>query len=93
MKSPEGKARWRKFCMGYEKSLADYNMGSIIRTDSHGGYTEENSIFVVRAQFVAIEIARNRTGLNDFFYEEAQKAKAAAKASSDERERVHKSEA
>ena len=35
-------------------------------------------LLVPRMQFYAVEIARNRAGLNDWIYEEAQKEKAAA---------------
>lgn len=75
MKSPEGKERWRKFIMGYENSLTDYNMGSLIRGDALKPYAEDNAILVTRAQFVALEIARNRAGVNDTVYEAAQKEK------------------
>lgn len=76
MKSQDGKVRWRDFITGYENSLTDYNFGTLVRKDADNLYSEENSMLVTRAQFVAIEIARNRTGLNDHVYEEAQKAKA-----------------
>lgn len=76
MKSPEGKARWRKFIMAYEKTLADYNFGTLIRGDADRGYAEDNAILVTRTQFVALEVARNRTGINDKIYEEAQAEKA-----------------
>jgi len=72
MKSVEGKERWRKFMMTYEKKVTDYNFGSLIRTDGHGEYSESNTIFVTRIQFYAIEIARNRLGLNDAAHEIAK---------------------
>jgi len=78
MKSPEGKARWRKFIMAYEKTLADYNFGTLIRKDAHREYAEDNSILVTRCQFVALEVARNKAGINDYIYEQAQKRKAEA---------------
>ncbi len=37
----------------------------MLRLDSTGDYTEENSIVVTKVQFFAIEIARNREGDND----------------------------
>lgn len=76
MKSVEGKVRWRNFIMGYEKSLTDYNFGTLLRANARELYTQENSILVTRAQFVAIEVARNRDGVNDYIYQEAQKQKA-----------------
>ncbi|KAM0793632.1 hypothetical protein ACM66B_001064 [Microbotryomycetes sp. NB124-2] len=72
MKSKEGKERWRKFMMPFEHRIDDYNFGTLIRADCQGDYTEENSIFGYRTQFYAIEIARNRRGLNDPIYEQAQ---------------------
>lgn len=65
MKSPAGKARWRTFCEKF-KEIDDYNFGTLLRTRSDDEYTQENSIFAVRIQFYAIEIARNRMGLNDW---------------------------
>ncbi|KAF9078631.1 polysaccharide biosynthesis-domain-containing protein [Rhodocollybia butyracea] len=65
MKSADGKERWRKFIMSYEKKVKDHNFGSLIRTDARGEYAEQNTIFVTRIQFYAFEIARNRLGLND----------------------------
>ncbi|KAF5372481.1 hypothetical protein D9758_005158 [Tetrapyrgos nigripes] len=80
MKSPEGKERWRKFITEYEKKVKDHNFGSLIRTDAREEYGERNTIFVTRIQFYAIEIARNRLGLNDKAHEiakvEAEKEKA-----------------
>lgn len=35
-----------------------------MRLNSHSDYSEDNTIVVPRAQFLAIEIARNREGLN-----------------------------
>jgi hypothetical protein len=66
MKSPQGKARWRKFINEYEKKVDDFNFGTLIRTNSSNEYSEDNTIFAVRMQFYAIEIARNRKGLNDW---------------------------
>ncbi|KAK1830121.1 putative polysaccharide biosynthesis protein [Podospora conica] len=73
MKSPEGKEKWRNFMMAYSKKVDDYNFGTIVRTRADGEYTNEGTIFVPRMQFYAIEIARNRAGLNDWVYEQAQK--------------------
>lgn len=65
MKSPEGKKRWRDFCEKFNE-MDDYNFGTMLRARSDQEYTEENTIFAVRIQFYAIEIARNRYGLNDW---------------------------
>ncbi|KAI4145984.1 MAG: hypothetical protein LQ340_006090 [Diploschistes diacapsis] len=69
MKSKEGKERWRKFMMTYEKRIDDYNFGTMLRSNSKCEYTEKETIFAMRMQFYAIEIARNRAGLNDWVYE------------------------
>lgn len=48
-----------------EDKVADFNFATMMRLNARLGYSEENSIVVPRAQFVAIEIARNRLGFND----------------------------
>ncbi|KAJ3774696.1 DUF757-domain-containing protein [Lentinula raphanica] len=72
MKSPEGKERWRKFITSYEKKVKDHNFGSLIRMDARDEYAEKNTIFVTRIQFYAIEISRNRLGLNNKAHELAK---------------------
>jgi len=72
MKSADGKKRWRDFIMPYEKKVKDYNFGTLIRTNSKGEYGQDNTLFVTRMQFYAIEIARNRLGLNDAIHTAAQ---------------------
>lgn len=69
MKSPEGKKRWRAFINEYEKGekeVDDFNFGTLLRRDSSKEYSEENTMFVPRMQFYAVEILRNRLGLNDW---------------------------
>ncbi|WOO84781.1 Protein PBDC1 [Vanrija pseudolonga] len=77
LKSKEGKERWREWLASYEQSIPDYNFGTMLRQHSDQLYSEHNAILVLRAQFVAIEIARNRAGLNEKVYHEAQAAKKA----------------
>ncbi|CAK7241281.1 MAG: hypothetical protein STHCBS139747_002741 [Sporothrix thermara] len=79
MKSKTGKERWRKFMMAYEKKVDDYNFGTMMRVAPDVEYGRDETIFVPRMQFYAIEIARNRKGLNDWIYEKAQAEKAAKK--------------
>ncbi|ODM23769.1 hypothetical protein SI65_01358 [Aspergillus cristatus] len=74
MKSKAGKEKWRNWMMKYEKTIHDFNFGTIIRTNPKCEYDQDTTIFGVRMQFYAIEIARNRAGLNDWIYEKAQKA-------------------
>ncbi|CAF9916311.1 MAG: hypothetical protein GOMPHAMPRED_000954 [Gomphillus americanus] len=69
MKSKDGKERWRNFMMAYEKKVDDYNFGTMLRNNPKAEYTEQDTIFAMRMQFYAIEIARNRAGLNDWIYE------------------------
>ncbi|KAJ7454063.1 DUF757-domain-containing protein [Mycena galericulata] len=85
IKSAEGKERWRVFIEAYRKKVKDYNFGSLIRTDARHEYGENNTIFVTRMQFYAIEIARNRLGLNDAAHEVA-KVEAAKEKEKKEKE-------
>ncbi|KAF8523740.1 DUF757-domain-containing protein [Hysterangium stoloniferum] len=79
MKNEQGKERWRVFINKYEKTVKDFNFGSLIRVDAKDEYAQHNSIFVTRMQFYAIEIARNRLGLNDEIHEKAKKEAQAEK--------------
>ncbi|KAI0293648.1 polysaccharide biosynthesis-domain-containing protein [Multifurca ochricompacta] len=90
MKSKEGKERWRVFINTYEKKITDYNFGSLIRTDGTKEYSETNTIFVTRIQFYAIEISRNRLGLNDKAHEVA---KEEARKEREEKEKAEKKKA
>ncbi|POY72068.1 hypothetical protein BMF94_4938 [Rhodotorula taiwanensis] len=72
MKSAAGKKRWREFMLPFEKKIDEYNFGTLIRTSCEEDYSQENSIFGYRLQFYAIEIARNRRGLNDGVWQRAQ---------------------
>ncbi|KAF9100615.1 hypothetical protein BGX27_000320 [Mortierella sp. AM989] len=68
-KAPEMKEKWRNFITRYEGGrVTDYNFGSLLRTDVSKGYSEDNTIFVTRMQFLTIEIARNKAGLNSVHY-------------------------
>ncbi|KAL5021067.1 hypothetical protein ScPMuIL_000222 [Solemya velum] len=63
-KSEAAKQRWRPFCSVYEHKAEDYNFGTLLRLDAREDYSEANSILVLRIQFLAIEISRNREGHN-----------------------------
>ncbi|KAG8853162.1 hypothetical protein FRB96_008414 [Tulasnella sp. 330] len=87
IKNKENKERWRNFMMRYEKTVKDFNFGTMVRPKADEEYGQENSMFVPRMQFYAIEIARNRLGLNDAIHvvakkdaEETKAAKALKKA-------------
>ncbi|VDK33317.1 unnamed protein product [Taenia asiatica] len=56
IKSEEQKELWRSFCNEFDGVVEDYNRGTLLRLDSSR---------VPRVQFLAIEIARNRRGLNN----------------------------
>ncbi|KAI9713697.1 MAG: hypothetical protein M1828_001386 [Chrysothrix sp. TS-e1954] len=58
MKSKEGKEQWRNFVNQFEKKVDDYNFGTMIRANPKWEYGEKETIFAVRMQFYAVEIAR-----------------------------------
>ncbi|KAJ3331277.1 polysaccharide biosynthesis domain containing protein 1 [Blyttiomyces sp. JEL0837] len=64
-KNEESKAKWRDFVNKYEKKVADYNFGTLLRTRVGEDYGPDNAFFVTRMQFYAIEIARNKENLNN----------------------------
>ncbi|ESO11639.1 hypothetical protein HELRODRAFT_71674, partial [Helobdella robusta] len=64
IKSEEAKQQWREFCEEFNSQVADWNMATLLRLDSSLDVSEHNTIIVPRTQFLAIEIARNREGLN-----------------------------
>ncbi|NXY92112.1 PBDC1 protein, partial [Alcedo cyanopectus] len=64
--------KWRPFCLRFEGVVEDFNYGTLLRLDSRGDYTEDNTIFATRIQFFAIEIARNREGCNSSVYGSAR---------------------
>ncbi len=66
MKSAKGKEAWRKFMTKFEKTIKDYNFGTLLRLDSDGEYDQHGTMFALRLQFYAIEIARNKLGLNNW---------------------------
>ncbi|SMY24382.1 unnamed protein product [Zymoseptoria tritici ST99CH_1A5] len=78
MKSKAGKEKWRNFINQYENKVEDYNFGTMLRANTAEEYGQEGTIFAVRMQFYAIEIARNRAGLNDWVYEKATGKKASS---------------
>ncbi|KAB0802969.1 hypothetical protein PPYR_05155 [Photinus pyralis] len=65
LKSTAEKAKWRPFCEKFKDIVEDYSFGTLLRADASRNYDEQNSILVTRIQFYAIELARNREGVND----------------------------
>ena len=45
--------------------MDNFNLGVLIRQNCRGEYSEDNTIFAIRIQWLAIEVARNREGFND----------------------------
>ncbi|KAJ9108051.1 hypothetical protein QFC20_003620 [Naganishia adeliensis] len=72
MKSAKGKEKWRNFIMKYEKVIPDYNFGTMLRPDAKREYDHDNNMFATRTQFYAIEVARNKLGVNDDIHNELQ---------------------
>ncbi|XP_055855140.1 protein PBDC1 [Episyrphus balteatus] len=64
LKTPEQKIKWRAFIEKFNK-LEDFSYGTLLRSEASKEFSPENSLLVVRVQFLAIEIARNREGYND----------------------------
>lgn len=48
--------------------MENYNFGTLIRKEAKGDYDEKNSFIVLRIQFYAIELGRNREGLNNIHF-------------------------
>lgn len=71
-KSVSGKEKWRPFCLKFDGVIEDFNYGTLLRLDCSQGYTEENTIFAPRIQFLAIEIAGNQEGHNKAVYTSVQ---------------------
>ena len=65
-KSDHAKTLWRPFCEHFRSVMEGFNIGTLLRKDCNKGYTEDNCFLVTRVQFFAVEIARNRNGLNKF---------------------------
>ena len=45
MKSKEGKEKWRNFMMIYEKTIGDFNFGTMLRSNPKFEYGEDTTIF------------------------------------------------
>lgn len=72
LKNDKAKAKWREFCNKYEQSsiIKDFNFGTLLRLNAHKSYDDPDNVTIVpRIQFFAIEIARNREGVNINFEE------------------------
>ncbi|CAH1961181.1 unnamed protein product [Acanthoscelides obtectus] len=65
LKSSKAKEKWRQFCEQFKNIIEDYSFGTLLRLDASDDYSEKNSILVTKIQFLAIEIARNKEGINN----------------------------
>ncbi|EDW70466.1 protein PBDC1 [Drosophila virilis] len=74
LKSATEKLKWRQFAEKFNK-MEDYSYGTLMRADASKEFSPDNSIFVFRVQFLAIEIARNREGHNDEVHKRHKPAK------------------
>ncbi|XP_017072285.1 protein PBDC1 [Drosophila eugracilis] len=74
LKSATEKLKWRHFAEKFNK-MDDYSYGTLMRADASKEFSPDNSIFVFRVQFLAIEIARNREGFNDEVYRKHKPAR------------------
>lgn len=57
MKSKEGKERWRNFMMTYEKTVEDYNFGTMLRANPKFEYGEKETIFGLKKRFPLSEFS------------------------------------
>ncbi|VDO34397.1 unnamed protein product [Onchocerca flexuosa] len=65
----ENKQQWFIFCEHFKEEIEDYNLATIMRIRTNGAYSEENTIIVPKIIFLAVEIARNKEGLNESYKE------------------------
>ena len=66
LKSAASKELWRPFCNTYEHLVADFNVGTLLKSNWRNDYTEQNTMIVVRIQWYAIEISTNKKSFNQF---------------------------
>ncbi len=63
-KSNDAKSKWRDWLPQWHEVVQDATFATLLRLNSEFDLSEENSFIVTRVQFYAVEIARNREGLN-----------------------------
>jgi len=64
--------KWESWCEQYKTSVQDYNIGTLLRLKADENYTENNACFVLRVQFLAIEIARNKERKNENIFKKTK---------------------
>lgn len=65
LKSKKEKEKWRPFCERFKTLIEDYSFGTLLRANAEDDYSETNTMLVTRIQFLCIEVARNKEGVND----------------------------
>jgi len=80
MTGTEVELKWQNWINQYKDTLEDFTTVHLLRIDPKIEYSAENTIFCIRAQFLAIEISRNKEGHNQYFAEETKKAAEAQAA-------------
>lgn len=80
MTGTEVEQKWQNWINQYKDTLEDFTTVHLLRIDPKLEYSAENTIFCIRAQFLAIEISRNKEGHNQQFAEETKKAAEAQAA-------------
>ena len=78
--SKENQQKWldfAKFCKE-DLEMKDTEDMSLVRLNYSGLYSEDNVVFCVKAQYLAVEIARNKEGLNDELFEYVAKQRERA---------------
>lgn len=70
MKSKQGKEKWRNFMNQYEKKVADYNFGTILRANAKDEYEQDTTIFgkasfILSCSYIVTWLGRLGTGLAD----------------------------
>ena len=69
-KSESAKTKWREFLEPWADRIQESNFATLMRLKADDDFGPENSFIVTRVQFYAIEIARNREGLNEKIHNE-----------------------
>lgn len=58
LKSKEGKERWRKFMMAYEKKVEDFNFGTMLRVSPKDDVDTEERVIFGRSGLMCFSLSR-----------------------------------
>ncbi|CAG5105128.1 Oidioi.mRNA.OKI2018_I69.chr1.g1859.t1.cds [Oikopleura dioica] len=61
---PDFDDKWINWMDQFKNDIKAFDSKSLLRKNPEGDYSSQNTTFCLRAQFLAIEIARNKEGLN-----------------------------